>query len=186
LATALAVMAARRQFRSLEEARDSASNRASETERRNAELDQFAGRVAHDVLSPLMGAAMSLELAKARLEGDAKAQESLRRGTSSLVRARRIVEGLLEFARAGGAPQKGAVADVRAVALDVIGDARADAEAQRIDIVIEPFDACTVGCSYGVLVSLFANLVRNSMKHMGESASRHRTADEPDAARRSA
>jgi signal transduction histidine kinase len=169
LAAALAVSSFRSELRKLESARDSASRRAASTERKNQELEQFAGRVAHDVLSPLTGVRLSLEVAKARMSNDAKAEATLERGLSSLTRARRIVDGLLEFARAGAEPSEGATADVSEVIKDVVDGVSADAASSGVALLATASEPCQAACSPGVLTSMLANLVRNAVKHMGEA-----------------
>src|SRR6267143_5861778 len=62
------------------------------------ELEQFAGRVAHDILSPLSAVSMALGIVE---KSPAQAPDALERARSSLSRVRRIVDGLLEFARVG-------------------------------------------------------------------------------------
>jgi signal transduction histidine kinase len=165
LATVLAVIALRRSVQSLEKARVSASERASASEQRSNELEQFAGSVAHDVLSPLASVGLSLELAKMRLSGDAKAQDSVGRGIASLRRVQLIVVGLLEFARAGAKPTPDAFADVCEVLEDVTCAVRGESE---VEIVAEPCESCRVACSPGVLTSVMANLVRNAVKYIGD------------------
>jgi signal transduction histidine kinase len=168
-ATALSVRQMRHHVRTLESARDSAALRARMTEERNAELEIFAGRVAHDVLSPLAGANMALELVRSRLGPQNKSADAVERGLRSVARARRIVDGLLEFARAGAKPVEGASASVPEVVTDVVEGARTDAEAAGIDLVAAAIEPFTVTCSPGALTSIVANLVRNAMKHMGDA-----------------
>ena len=160
ISTVLTFRAGRERVRALEHARDAAVERATASEERSTELEQFAGRVAHDVLSPLMGVGMALDLAKARLAADPRAQESIDRGTRSLLRTRRIVDGLLDFARAGAKPAEGASAEVGAVIADVAEGASADAEAAGIELVHAPAPepGCTVACSQGALTSVVANV----------------------------
>lgn len=67
-------------------------------ERKAEELEQFAGRVAHDVLSPLSAVSMALAVVERAPE---RSEEALGRAKASLARVRGIVDGLLEFARAG-------------------------------------------------------------------------------------
>src|SRR5207237_6582985 len=81
-------------------------------ERKAEELEQFAGRVAHDILSPLSAVALALGVAQ---KSAPNAAEALSRGTSSLNRVRRIVDGLLGFARAGARPEPGARTEVAPV-----------------------------------------------------------------------
>ena len=172
LATSLAVIAMRRTFRTLEIDRESAARRAWMLGERSAELDQFAGRMAHDVLSPLSSVSLALEFLRRRVGGDARIEATVTRALASLQRVRRIVDGLLEFARAGARPEPGAASDLRAVIEDVLEGAQPEAVEERIQLVAEPFATCRVACSPGVLTSLCSNLVHNAIRHMSDTDQR--------------
>jgi Histidine kinase-, DNA gyrase B-, and HSP90-like ATPase len=75
-------------------------------QQKNAELEAFSGRVAHDVLSPLMTVSLAVGLAEQRLTtpGDERYHGMLVRAGTSLQRVRQVVSDLLEFARAAGPP----------------------------------------------------------------------------------
>ncbi len=94
------------------------------------------------------------------------------RGLASLRRVRRIVDGLLEFARAGASPERGAAADLGAVIDDVIEGAQPEAVEDRVSLRVEPFETCWVACSAGVLTSICANLVYNAIRHMKDASER--------------
>ncbi len=172
LATGAAVLTMRRTVRSLEIDRESAARRARAMGERSAELDQFAGRMAHDVLSPLSSVSLALEFLRRRVAGDGRMEATVVRALASLQRVRRIVDGLLEFARAGARPEPGSGADLRAVVDDVIEGAQPEAVEGRIRLVAEPFATCRLACSPGVLTSLCANLVHNAIRHMNGGTER--------------
>ncbi|WP_437484466.1 ATP-binding protein [Sorangium sp. So ce1014] len=139
-------------------------------ERRADELEQFAGRVAHDVLSPLGSVALSLDLALRRCgEGD-PARKALERGRHAIARVKRTTDGLLEFARAGARPEPGARAEVRPVIDDLMVELVHVAEELGAELCVEPFAPCAVAASPGVLTSILANLIRNALKYLGDSA----------------
>jgi signal transduction histidine kinase len=160
-ATALALLTLRRSVGSLEAANRHANERVTHLEQRSSELDRFAGRVAHDVLSPLSSATLALGMVRRRFEGDA--------ATQSIVS---LVDGLLEFARAGARPESGARADIGDVIDGIVSVARADAAAQGTDVRVDPFAPCAVACSGAVLASISGNLIRNALKHMGDATER--------------
>ncbi|HEX4448015.1 MAG TPA: HAMP domain-containing sensor histidine kinase, partial [Polyangiaceae bacterium] len=168
----LAAVATRRSMTNLATASGDAERRASWLQERSSELDQFAGRVAHDILSPLMVVGLGLQISRKRLLDDAAVATSLERAERSLLRVRGIVAGLLEFARAGAQPQADARADLREGVDDLILELRDEAEAARVQIVVEAIGDRAVACSPGVLSSLLGNLVRNAIKYMGDSTDR--------------
>ncbi len=154
-ATTLAVVSLKRSVRSLELQTD--------------ELSHFAGRVAHDVLSPLQSVSFSLELMARRARSDLGAQKIADRGLSSARRVTRIVEGLLEFSRAGATPNPMAAADLKTTLEDVVDGLEVEAAAAHVDLELYALESCEVACSPGVLTSLAVNLVRNAIKHMDDA-----------------
>ena len=139
-------------------------------ERKAAELEQFAGRVAHDVLSPLSGVSLALSLAEKT--GGPASHSAISRGRSSLTRVRSVVDALLAFARAGAMPDPGIHASVPEVFAGLEEELRPPAAAENVDLAIEPPPDVAVACSPGVLAILLTNLVRNSLKYMGEATLR--------------
>jgi len=143
--------------------------RADLLEQRCVELEHFADRVAHDIMSPLAGVSIALAVAQKTVGSDPAAKRVIDRGTQTLLRVRRMVDGLLEFARSGARPPALVETDVRTVLDDVAEGVRDDAEQRNIELRIEPFPPCSVKCSQGVLTSLVSNLVRNAIKYMGSA-----------------
>jgi signal transduction histidine kinase len=154
--------------------------------RRADELEQFAGRVAHDVLSPLGAVALALDVTARKLGDDTRAQATLERGRRAVERVKRIVDGLLQFARAGARPEPGARAEVRPVIDDLAGELGQVAEEIGAELRVEPFAPRAVAASPGVLTSLIANLARNALKYLGDADVRRvviRVLDAGDAVR---
>ncbi|WP_437925411.1 ATP-binding protein [Sorangium sp. So ce291] len=139
-------------------------------ERRADELEQFAGRVAHDVLSPLGTVALALDLALRRCGEGEPAQKSLERGRQAIIRVKRMTDGLLEFARAGARPEPGARAEVHPVIDDLMVELAPVAVELGAELRVEPFAPCAVAASPGVLTSVLANLSRNALKYLGDAA----------------
>jgi signal transduction histidine kinase len=140
-------------------------------EERADELEQFAGRVAHDIRNPLSSAKLGAELVAAGAPPE-RSQEYAQRVVRSLERAESITSALLEFARSGARPDPGARTDPREVLTDLESSLSQEAERARIALHIEPAPAVLVACSVGVYLSLLGNLVRNAVKHMGDTPTR--------------
>jgi signal transduction histidine kinase len=136
-------------------------------EERAAELEQFAGRVAHDIRNPLSAARMAAELA-IRKSPDEAAREPVTRIVRSLSRADAITSALLDFARSGARPDPGARTDLRTVIADLLGGFSAETEQAGITLHCEPVPPVLAACSPGVYLSLLGNLVRNAIKYMGD------------------
>ncbi|WP_437821911.1 sensor histidine kinase [Sorangium sp. So ce1078] len=139
-------------------------------ERRADELEQFAGRVAHDVLSPLGAAALALDLALGRCVEGEPARKSIERGRRAILRVKRVTDGLLEFARAGARPEPGARAEVHPVIDDLMVELVPVAVELGAELRVEPFAPCAVAASPGVLTSILGNLIRNALKYLGDAA----------------
>jgi signal transduction histidine kinase len=142
---------------------------ARTTQVRLSELEHFAGRVAHDVRSPLLSVGLALDMAKRSPEIHEKAKSALDRGTRTLQRVGQLVDGLLIFARAGAAPEHGAKADVREVLSGVVEEMLPVAEDRHIELQVQDVQPSVVACSPGVLTSLISNLLGNALKYMGDA-----------------
>jgi signal transduction histidine kinase len=143
--------------------------------RKAEELEQFAGRAAHDILNPVSATQLALALALKRGIADEKISELVARGVRNLDRTRAIIDGLLQFARAGAGPSPGASADVQTTVEDVVDGMRLAAEEADIELRVEAAAPCRACCSVGVLTSLVSNLAQNAMKYMGDATSRRIT-----------
>jgi signal transduction histidine kinase len=138
---------------------------------RAQELDAFAGRVAHDIKSPLAAATIGLDLASP--ETTERGRAFLERARRAVGRVQRLVDGLLDFARAGAAPSLAASADIREVLGEVVDELQPLADEKRVEIQVESRGVDDqVATSAGVLTSIVSNLVGNAILHMGASAVR--------------
>ena len=145
------------------------------TKLRSEELEGFAGRVAHDLLNPIAAADLSLAAAErtAPDQPDGRRAAMLSRSRRSLERARQLIDDLLSFAQAGARPELGAIAPVDDVVDGVVEELRPPATARAIEVtVVKTTLALAVHCARGVLASLLSNLLRNAIKHMGDSPRR--------------
>jgi signal transduction histidine kinase len=139
--------------------------------RRADELEQFAGRVAHDILGPLSATKVALAYAAAH-NSDAGTNRMLERGLRSVTRVATIVDGLLRFARAGARPEPGVFTSVRPILSSLVAELEPVAVEAETELVLAPVPECAVVGNPGVLTSLVENLVRNAIKFMGERATK--------------
>jgi signal transduction histidine kinase len=138
-------------------------NRLIET--RAEALEQFAGRVAHDVLGPLSATSVAIQLALRRV-GDDQTKETLGRGARGVTRVQTIVDGLLRFARAGARPEPGVATPIRPVIEEVIAEMQPLAAESDVKLTAEGICDASVTGNPGVVTSLIENLVRNAIKYM--------------------
>ena len=149
------------------EARD---RREAELAERNEALGEFAGRVAHDILTPIGTVALAFQLVRTTSADDPRALRAIDRGLAATDRAHALVDGLLAFARAGGKPEAGSAADVAASLRELLDVLRRRADDRGIAMSATSLPAGQVACSPGVLTSVVTNLVQNAIKYMPETS----------------
>lgn len=172
LAAILAVRMLRRSTRAYEAARIAGEKREAELSHLAEALGQFSGRVAHDILSPLGSALLSLEMLQRGAADDPLAQRTAALGVRAVNRVQMLVDGLLAFSKAGGKPEPGASTQLGPTLTALIDDLRESATKEGIDLELSlPADGA-VACSAAVLTSLVSNLVRNAIRYMDNTPTR--------------
>jgi signal transduction histidine kinase len=148
--------------------------------KRAEELDVFASRVAHDIVSPLGTIALGIDLA-AKRTSDPEVSAILVRARSGTERTARVVRDLLAFARAAAVPDAVATANLRKIVSEAFESLEPQAREANVELCADVPDR-EVACSAGVLMSIVTNLVANAIKYMGDATERvvtvRATADE--------
>ena len=142
---------------------------------RIVDLQNFAGRVAHDIRSPLATVSLGIDIARHHLGEKERAVPALERAAATLRRISALVEGLLTFAKAGQRPQQGAEADVGSVIRDVMSTTQDVARERGVTVELEASCPAKVACSAGVLTSMISNLVDNAVKYIGDASTKRVT-----------
>jgi signal transduction histidine kinase len=137
-------------------------------ERRSEELELFAKRIAHDILSPLASVQLAFDSARAHVK-DSSVEPILARGATSLRSVKRIVDDLLAFARTGALPEPGAQCEVGEVVNATVAEVHDRAAAAGITIEVISCPAVKVATGPGVLTTLLSNLVVNAIKYMDDA-----------------
>ncbi|MGE3544503.1 MAG: ATP-binding protein, partial [Kofleriaceae bacterium] len=171
-AALLALRQLRRTTRAQAAEREARDRHETELAAQNEALGEFAGRVAHDVLSPLSTTMFALELLRRTCEDDPAACRMADRGAAAVTRVHVLVDGLLAFSRAGGQPEPGVSTEIAPVIADVVDGLSGQAKERRIELMVSSIPAGSVACSSGILTSMVSNLVRNAIKYMGEAPER--------------
>lgn len=135
--------------------------------RRADELETFSSRVAHDIVGPLGSIGIGLQMIDERTT-DPTSQALVARTKSSVDRTARLVQDLLQFARANAEPASGARANVPDAIESVVGDLADEAKAAGVKLTVEEIPSCAVSCADGILASILSNLVRNAIKFTGD------------------
>jgi signal transduction histidine kinase len=133
-----------------------------------AELESFAGRVAHDLRDPLSAASLRLAALQQTHRLNERASAYVDQSQGQLERMRRVIEGLLEFARSGARPVPGARANVAAVLDEVLTSLRPAAEAVHADLNVGPIADVQLALPPQALSSVLSNLLSNAVKYVVE------------------
>ena len=150
--------------------RQRAAERAHEAllETRAAELEAFARRVAHDMLSPLSALSFTLSTIKRSAERGNAIDEPLERSFACLKRSQRLVDGVLDFARSAASPSGGERASLREALDGVLEEVEGEKERAGVEITVPSWEGrVVVPCAPGILASVISNLVRNAVKYIG-------------------
>jgi len=130
------------------------------------ELEVFAGRIAHDLINPLG----SILLATTLLERGPTPEEKNKHNERIRItanRMNRVIEDLLNFARAGAKPDLDARADVGEMIENTLVAAKLDAEKNNIRLQAEAIPTpLFVACPSGILGSVLINLIRNALAYV--------------------
>jgi signal transduction histidine kinase len=146
-------------------------------ERRADELEVFATRMAHDVRTPLAGASLSLDVIERHVPSDERAQRAVKRARGALKQMGRIIEGLLEFARAGARPEPGATACIADIAEELAVAMRPRAEQIAATLEVRARTHAAVTCAEGMVASALGNLVSNALTYVEGAPRRQVTID---------
>jgi signal transduction histidine kinase len=134
---------------------------------RVTELDLFAGRVAHDVLSPLGTITTALSLLGRSC--DERSKKYIDRSQRIIQRTQQLVNGLLAFARSGANPDLTSTCSLDAAIRNIVADCSDTATENGIELSVTITEALQVRCNLGVATSIVQNLIRNAIKYMGAS-----------------
>jgi light-regulated signal transduction histidine kinase (bacteriophytochrome) len=137
---------------------------AEALERSNTELSQFAYVASHDLSEPLRMVSSYLGLLRRRYHGrlDRDADEFIEYAVDGAARMRQLIEGLLEYSRAGRSEEPAEEVELAAVVADVLRSLAAAVVESGAEIEIE--DLPTVTGHRAQIEQLLQNLMANALK----------------------
>jgi signal transduction histidine kinase len=157
----------RRSFRSLSSKQQQLEGAMLRLEAANHDLESFAGRVAHDLRTPLMPITL-LAGKLSKMNADPEVTRCAERIVAAAMRASNMVEGLLAFSRTGQnaaqpTTEVARAADVIRETLDDLAHAIAD---EDIDVQTCVDPEVIVACDANLFRQIVANLLGNSVKFL--------------------
>jgi signal transduction histidine kinase len=141
------------------------------TEERLAELDQFAGRVAHDLRNPLQAIGMALSAIQRRAT-DERTQSLSVKAQQAAVRMGAFIQELLTFARSGAKPAPGAEACVDTVLREVQQELAEPAQRGNVALLVHASPELRAAIAPEALRSIVGNLADNAVKHTADGTAR--------------
>jgi PAS domain S-box-containing protein len=145
----------------------SLTERATELEFANKELEAFNYTVAHDLRQPLNiinGYCQAIEkLCGDQLLGDCLAY--VREAYNGTLRMNRLIEALLNFSRLGHAEPRHETIDLSSIAQEVIGTLKQTEPDRQVDFQVS--NDIKADCDCNLMRSVFENLLGNAWKYTG-------------------
>src|SRR5688572_10796325 len=135
----------------------------AELNRRNAELDAFASRVAHDLVAPLSPLRGYLTLARRSTEKP-EVKELLANCESSAARVSELVEALLRFCRAGSTTDR-TTGELDTAVTTILLEVSQAATAAHVKLDRHLDTRVAVQCPSQLLQSIAQNLLSNAVKY---------------------
>ena len=143
---------------------DNLSYKATELERSNRELEQFAYVASHDLQEPLRKVASFCQMLESRYAGqlDERARQYIAFAVDGAKRMQLLINELLTFSRVGQPGTVRGPVDLNAVASEAVD--RLDATIADTDAEVVVGELPTVSGDATLLTQLFQNLIANSIK----------------------
>jgi signal transduction histidine kinase len=135
---------------------------------RATELEAFAGRVAHDLRTPLTSVALRTASLQARHQHDPQLRDALGKLVRQAERMAEIIDDLLTFASAGARPRPDATADLPRIVEEVLADFRSTIEAMHAELRVDEIPAVQLACTPAALTCVLSNLIGNAVKYLEE------------------
>lgn len=153
--------------RALEHIRDELRNRVEDLDRSNADLAQFAYVASHDLKEPLRVVRSHLQFVQRLLGENIPEKASLHMSVVMEASGRmyRLVDDLLDYARAGVEVMQPETVEMRALVEDVVKSLDSLVEETKATVVIEALPPARGVPSQ--LRQLFQNLITNALKFRG-------------------
>jgi signal transduction histidine kinase len=141
-------------------------NQVAELDQRNQELDSFASRVAHDLISPLapLKGYLTLIRRSKSVAADPEAKEMVLVAEASVSRMTGLIEALLRFCRAGKTSEP-TISELDTAVSTILLEVSQSATAQGVALERKLDPGVRVACPAQLLQSIAQNLLSNAVKY---------------------
>jgi signal transduction histidine kinase len=150
----------RARLRSLERERAAGARHLATLEEKNRELEAFAGRVAHDLRSPLSPVQVLAALLARGGQGEGDVRRIAGKIVGSSSRMSDLIDAMLAFSRSGRPPSGECAAG--SVLTEVLEELRPEAEGCELRAELPDVP---VGCPAEIFAQIVRNLVGNALKY---------------------
>ena len=153
-----------RAYQRLADAHDQIRGQATDLERSNVELEQFAYVASHDLQEPLRMVTSYVQLLAQRYHGklDEKADKYISYAVDGATRMQQLISDLLTFSRVGKQPKPHTAVPTSEIVDQTVADLEVAIQESRG--VVTRADLPTVSADRGQMGQLFGNLIRNGLK----------------------
>jgi len=143
-----------------------------EVERSNAELEQFANIISHDLQEPLRMVASYTQLLEKRYKGslDADADEFIGYAVDGASRMQNLIQGLLSYSRVGTRGKPFEPTECESVLKQTLDNLKVAIDESGAGVTHDPLPR--VMADETQLIQLFQNLLANAIKFRGEEQPR--------------
>ncbi len=156
------------ELRASRDAHDQLAATATELERSNSELEQFAYLASHDLQEPLRKVTSFCQMLQDRYGGqlDERADQYIDFAVDGARRMQQLINDLLAFSRVGRDPHPEELADLNVVASAALADLGEAVGETGAEIVIGELPRLSV--EPPLIRTVFQNLIGNALKFRGE------------------
>lgn len=150
-------------------AQEALHRQAEELTRLNSDLTQFAYSASHDLREPLRQVTAFSELLQASCQDrlDSRAMQLIKHTVDGAHRAETLLQGLLDYVQAAGAPLEMMACDANAILRATLGTLRDQIAEAGARVDCEPLPRLRINETH--LVQLFQNLIGNALKYRSEA-----------------
>ncbi len=150
------------------QAQEQLAFKAQELARSNAELEQFAYAVSHDLQEPLHVAAGFLQLLSRRYAEhlDNQAREFIARALGSITRMEQLIKDLLDYSRVTSRGREFEPLDANQVVAQVLRDLSLTLQEKQASVTVDPLPVVLADPTQ--LGRVFQNLIGNALKFCGD------------------